>query len=127
MLKVMIEMAEKFKKEIDIKDKRISLLEESIKRRQNDIETLNAEINRQNNIIVDYMNTNASLRELAAEEKKVIKATATWISEQDIDEVICKHKHNSECPDGPDLYNEKGFETCIECIINHFKESEVKE
>jgi predicted RNase H-like nuclease (RuvC/YqgF family) len=69
LYKESVKEANQLRKEIDIKDKRISLLTETLASRDKDIETLKAEITRQNNIIVQYMYTNASLRELVAEEK----------------------------------------------------------
>jgi hypothetical protein len=49
------------------------------------------------------------------QQQKVIEAMATWISKQDIDELICKDTTDGACGD------ENG-RPCIECIINHFKE-----
>jgi septal ring factor EnvC (AmiA/AmiB activator) len=121
VLKALVRSKEEFdrlNKEIELKDKSISLLTETLASRDKEIETLKAEINRQNNIIADYMNTNASLRELAAEEKKVIKAMAKWMHEHEqTPNIIPEGCSNiTECCD---IY-------CTDCIINHF-ESEVKE
>lgn len=133
LYKESVKEVNQLRKEIDIKDKRISLLTETLVSRDKDIETLKAEIIRQNNIIVQNMYTKASLRELVAEQKKelklrrieveeylkymetqrkIIEAMATWIKKH-VNVNICNtyrcHK-----------------EDCTDCIINYF-ESEVKE
>ena len=135
----------RMQKEIGIKDKRINLLTETLASRDKDIETLKAEIIRQNNIIVNYMQTNANLRELADEQKKelklrrieveeylkymetqrkIIEAMATWIDDDEDSDKSISICANSICPG--DYISRKKENLCINCIINYF-ESEVKE
>lgn len=60
------------------------------------------------------------------QQQKIIKAMTAWISEQDIDEAICKKESkNTICKTGYITW-EEGKKLCQDCIINYF-ESEVKE
>lgn len=139
----------KLREENSLKDKRISLLTETLASRDKDITTLKEwicklesdllqnncqscilkltkdteQLRADNKILYSALDTkeelNEVLRKSEDKQKKVIKAMAEWISKQDLDKLICKDVTDGACGD------ENG-RPCVECIIEWFK-GEVEE